>query len=743
MSLLEKATALLTGSASSRSLHKEVQVSEDLIERYDTSDRKNFVDNAAKNSEFRNNVQWDDSQVRVLEERLQVPLVVNMVHPAVEQAVAFLTANQPRWQAIGREDSDVNAGALYSDIMSWIWYVSNGNVLLKQAVDDYYVTGLGGLYLDIDERADQGAGEIFIHNFGPEHFYAQPRDQDRFTRDSDHLLIKTIESVEQLVRRHPNKRQAILSGDAAPPQPLTSTTDRQSIDNVLIGDSPAERDTEYREVIRRWSHMREKIWHTVDLLNGFEQVLNAGQHKDWLKSPAVILRPVNPDAEEQPITEEEAINFYLDLATQGGGMFHLTVDPQTGQPGVIPGPEDENSVPGSTIAIDQVTMARMVEDGFIEDDSHSEERIRYVKSAGSNLIENKVLPIDQPPVFPFMNRHNRNPYPLGDVTFIRGNQEYVNKMRSLVIAHATKTTNQTLFIPRTAGLKKKEIEAGLASAGTAVFDIDMSEGVPFQVQQPPLPNELYRNIEDAKAEISTILGIFPLQGGDPSGAPSTFRGTLAIDEFGQRRIRSKRDDLEGTLNQMGRVVAQLIPVVYTKEKTIRLFQPNHPPRQVQLNRPAYDSHNQELIQRINDTSVPVKDLIIVSGSTVASNRQARFEQLKELALEGFIPKSAAVREAEIPNVEEILAEIDEIKQLTQALEQSQEQNKEKDGKIDRLDSELQHSQRKTELEKFKGRLTEGEASTAAKARLTLGRMDDARKDMEAQVVSRTGPAGQT
>ena len=606
--LLERATARLTGKTPARTLHKEVQLSEDLLERYDTADRKNFVENAAKNSEFRNNVQWEDSQVRILEERLQVPLVVNMVHPAVEQAVAFLTANQPRWQAIGREDSDVNAGALYSDIMSWIWYVSNGNVLLKTALDDYYVTGMGGLYLDIDERADQGAGEIFLHNFGPEHFYAQPRDQDRFTRDSDHLLIKTIETVEQLIRRHPNKRQAILSGDAAPPQPLTSTTDRQSIDNVLIGDAPAERDTEYREVIRRWSHMSEKIWHTVDLLNGFEQVLNAGQHSDWLKSPAVILRPVNPDAEEQPITEEEAINFYLDLATQGGGMFHLTIDQQTGEPDVVPGPEDELSVPGSTIVIDEVTMARMVEDGFIEDESHSEERIRYVKSAGSNLIENKVLPISQPPVFPFMNRHNRNPYPLGDVTFIRGNQEYVNKMRSLVIAHATKTTNQTLFIPRTAGLNRKEIEAGLAKAGTAVFDIDMSEGVPFQVQQPPLPNELYKNIEDAKAEISTIFGIFPLQGGDPSGAPSTFRGTLAIDEFGQRRIRSKRDDIEGTLNQMGRVVAQLIPAVYTKEKTIRLFQPNHPPRQVQLNRPVYDSHNQELLQH-QQTHQPLPLLI--------------------------------------------------------------------------------------------------------------------------------------
>ena len=741
MSLLERATARLTGRTPARSLHKEVQLSEDLIERYDTADRKNFVENDAKNKQFRNNVQWEDAQVRILEKRLQVPLVVNMTHPAVELAVAFLTENQPRWQAIGREDSDVNAGALYSDIASWIWYINVADVMFKEIVDDYYVGGMGGFYLDVDEKADQGAGEILMHRFSAEHIYIQPRSQDRFARDSDHILIKTIESVTQLVRRHPNKRQAILEGDAAPPQPLVSTTDRQSIDNVLIGDSPAERDTEYREVIWRWSHMTEKVWHTTDLRNGFEQVLNDGEHRKWLASPAIILRPVNPDAEEQAITEEEAINFYLDLATQGGGLFHLVVE--NDQPNVVPGPEDEFSVPGSTIAIDQVTMARMVEDGFIEDESHSEDRIRFVKSAGSSLIENKVLPMDSPPVYPLMNHHNRNPYPLGDVIFIRGNQEYVNKMRSLVIAHATKTIGSTLFIPRTAGLNRKQIEAGLASADTSVFDIDMSEGVPFQVNQPPLPNELYKNIEDAKAEISTILGSFPLQGGDPSGAPSTFRGTLAIDEFGQRRPRSKRKDVEAMLNQMGRGMAQLIPAVYTKEKTIRLFQPNHPPRPVQLNRPVYDSHNQELIQRINDVSIPVKDLIVVSGSTLASNKAARFEQLKEMALQGFIPKSTATREAEIPNIEAVLAEVDEIQQLTAALEQSQEQNKDKDGQIQRLDSELQHSQRKTELEKFKGGLREGAAGVSADAEVTLRRMDDARKDMEALVVSRTGPAGQT
>lgn len=41
-----------------------------------------------------------------------------------------------------------------------------------------------------------------------------------------------------------------------------------------------------------------------------------------------------------------------------------------------------------------------------------------------------------------------------------------------------------------------------------------------------------------------------------------------MDEFGQRRIKSKRDDIESSLNQLARAVVGLIQFVYQTEKTI-------------------------------------------------------------------------------------------------------------------------------------------------------------------------------
>ena len=106
--------------------------------------RSDWASQAMEDDEFRNNSQWTSKQVTVLKNRAQSPIVDNVVHPAVEQAKALLTANKPKFQSTGRDDSDTKVGRVFSDIMSYIWDISNGNNELKQVIDDYYVKGNGG-----------------------------------------------------------------------------------------------------------------------------------------------------------------------------------------------------------------------------------------------------------------------------------------------------------------------------------------------------------------------------------------------------------------------------------------------------------------------------------------------------------------------------------------------------------------------------------------------------------------------
>lgn len=44
--------------------------------------------------------------------------------------------------------------------MAYIWDNSNGNVELKQVVDDYYVKGMGVMQTYVDGMADFGRGRF-------------------------------------------------------------------------------------------------------------------------------------------------------------------------------------------------------------------------------------------------------------------------------------------------------------------------------------------------------------------------------------------------------------------------------------------------------------------------------------------------------------------------------------------------------------------------------------------------------
>ena len=165
-----------------------VQLSTDLLQEY-ASARSKWAKQATEDNEFRNGLQWKDEHIKTLRERAQEPVVVNVVHSAVEQAKAMLTDNKPKFQSTGREHSDTKTGKIFSDLMAWIWDNSNGNTVLKQAVDDYYVKGMGAMYAFYDPNADYGKGEIILESVNPHDLYVDPASKDPFCQDSAHIII--------------------------------------------------------------------------------------------------------------------------------------------------------------------------------------------------------------------------------------------------------------------------------------------------------------------------------------------------------------------------------------------------------------------------------------------------------------------------------------------------------------------------------------------------------------------------
>jgi len=216
-----------------------------------------------------------------------------------------------------------------------------------------------------------------------------------------------------------------------------------------------------------------------------------------------------------------------------------------------------------------------------------------------------------------------------------------------------------------------------------------------------------------------------LSHGDTRAAPSTVRGTMLLDEFGQRRIKSKLDDIENGLNILGRVLIEMIQGYYTFEKVFTIVNPQTNKREtVRINYPVYDEFTGEEIGRAMDVTRGSYDIIVISGSTLPTNRWAKLESRLELYDRGIITPDIVLEATDIPNREELVMKLDLIKQYEQVIAQMQEEIKKLKGDLQTAERETMHARQRTELSKFQAKLKEQEARVKAIRELAEKRLYD-------------------
>ena len=279
-------------------------------------------------------------------------------------------------------------------------------------------------------------------------------------------------------------------------------------------------------------------------------------------------------------------------------------------------------------------------------------------------------------------------------------------------------------------IDKKQFESEFNKAGTAVLEVDFEMGVPTIVGPVPLPNELYKNEADGRRDIQEILGIYALMQGDAGQAPATYKGTVALDEYGQRRIKSKKDDIEGSLNQLAKVIVQMIQLVYTEPRVFRILRPNNVQGEVAINQSLYDDSTGSITGKINDVTVGKYDLVVVSGSMLPSNRWAQLEYYQNLYQMGIIDQVEVLKKTEVADIEGVLERHSQIAQLTSQLQQAQEQIQKLQGDMQTLERENYHNKQRVEVQKFQTQLHKAAAEGKAAIQVTSARMKDGQQLQE-------------
>lgn len=715
---------------------KIVEETEQLYKAY-SNVRQAWAERAQEDRKFRFGEQWSEDDVANLEARGQAPIVVNRVHPAVEAAKAMLTANRPSFRVSPREDSDNQTAQAINGLLQYIWQCSDADSVMREVIDDYYVTGMGCAYVYVDPNKDMGKGEICLSSVDPLSVYIDPASRNRFADDAENIIISRLVTKEQMKKMYPLMAGKISSASSSndsdmPITVLQSTGVTFPEDETIM--SINTNDEFVREYIR-FKKVFKPYYRVYDKATGTEDLLNEASFAEYSKKPAwVINGQVFTDeataqqaymvAQQQAIVnaqqQQDQVGQVADAANQDLQEDLQGLANETGQPQSVNGVETPQIMP-EQIQVQTITYADLIDAGEIDVVKILNCVIQQYVIVGETLLYEGTLEIEHYPIVFFMNLYNRTPYPLSDVRMVKSLQEEINKTRSLIIAHATTSTTNKIVL-QTGSVDIEDFEDRWASP-TGVMEADLTAGELQVIHPSPLPSELYQKETTAKSDIDHQMGLYEFMMGNSQGAPQTYRATISIDEFGQRRIKSKLMDIEAGLKRLGEITISIMQRLYTTEKIARVIQPNNSMSEYMINKRMYDDYG-NVIKTINNITIGRYDVVVVTGSTLPSNRYAQLEFYMEAYKMGIIDRQEVLKKTEVFDQEGVMMRMDEIAALQQQLQSAEEKIKMLSGDLQTAQRESMHAKQETELTRFSGKLKENELAIQHATQLHGERLND-------------------
>ena len=605
-----------------------------------------------------------------LASRNQSAVPMDRLYSAIEQFKAIITSKPPKFSAIAREDSDTKLSHVWKTILEYIWDISDGDEQFKQAVHDYAVTGMGYFYAYIDKEADYGRGEVKFKHLNPFKVYVDPNSRERYFDDASGIMVSNIMSRMQVIDAYPQLGQPIEEG-----------SDKLLIDE--IEPTSGEEDWPNNQNERTMDSFTPDVVKDYDY-KGSSEKYRLIEYYSKTKVPYFRVLDVQSN-QEKILSEQEFAQLEQDADFQDA-----------------------------------------ISKGFIDFAKVEQTRIRQTCILGQLVLYDLVLDTDSYPVVPVPNIWTNTPYPMSDVRKNKDFQRFLNKVVSLITSHAQASSGLKLLIPQGSVQDIEELERDWSNPN-ATLEYDASFGEPHFPSPQPLSNSIMQLPQLIERYIDLNMGIFEMMQGNTESAPRTSSATMMMEDFGQRRSKSKLRDIEGALKRVGKVVYNLSKSHYNFQKTFRISQPNNDLNEYTVNKKLYDDKTQELMKIDNEVAVGQFDIRVIGNSTMPSNKWGEWEIYMQAYQSGLIDKVEALKKTDIFDKSGVLQRTDQIQQLQQALEGAQQEIKKVSGDLQTAHREAISARKRTEVEKFKAELSKESSESKADTKLSIDRLKDAVK----------------
>jgi len=640
--------------------------------------RKEWEDHAREDIDFYLGNHFSEDEAQALAERNQSNIPLDRIYSAIEQFKAIITSKPPKFSAMPREDSDSDLAAVWRTIMDYIWNISDGNEVFKQTIHDYSVTGLGYFYAYVDREADYGRGEVKFTYVDPFRVVIDPNARSRYFDDATGMMLSTIFTKFQLLDLYPQLSEVQEDG-------------KMMIDLI----------ENYREDETYPSAMNERTVGTF-----------------------------TPDYVKDKDTGEGSEKYQLiEHFSKVKVPYYRIMDMQSGEERILDTKNMEKFLSDPKIA-------EALENQLIDVVEVQQTRIKLTCTLGQTVLYEYVLNTDKYPIVPVPNIWTNTPYPMSDVRKNKDFQRFLNKTMSLITSHAQASSGLKLLIPQGSVDDIEELERNWANPN-ATIEYDPSFGEPHFPSPQPLSNSVMQLPALIEKYIDLNMGIFEMMQGNSAVAPNTSSATMMLEDFGQRRSKSKLRDIEGSLRRLGQVIYNLAKEHYTYKKVFRVVQPNNDMSEYMVN--VYNDKSQAINEMVNDLTIGQYDINVIGNSTMPSNKWGEWSIYMEAYQAGLIDRTEALMKTDIFDKEGVLKRMDVIAQLQGQLQQAQAAVKNLQGDLQTAHRESISARKRSEVEKFKTELKSQESKSKSANSIAVGKLEQAVK-LEAEKLRLRGQA---
>ena len=685
---------------------KRAQVNKQLWERANNSHRQRWQTLSQKGFDFYLNEQLSKNEVDALQQAGMPTFTINRVTPIVEIMKYFVTANNPRWKAVGATGDDVDTAQVHSDIADYCWYLSNGKSLYSQVALDALTKGVGYFLVDIDRDADRGMGEVKFSRIEPYDIYVDPASRDFLLRDATFVMIKKNLSRSSLINMLPDHESKIKrvarsteivsysqrdteESFSTQPEDITMGVNLEAEDEDIIPyyETYAKKKFAYRNVFLKVEPTPAEI----DLLKkeveakieDFQKEVQVG-----LKEKELELQRAVESGEMIP----ERAQLELERANK---MAEQAIEEQRMQ--LMSEAEESATVIRQQIMSEKdfeiLSANKDVEKNIVDAVKFYENRVVLTCTVGDDtFLYEYTLPINEYPIVPIPYMYTGTPYPMSAVIPLIGKQQEINKSHQIMLHNANLASNLR-WMYEEGSVPEEEWEQYSSSPG-ALLKYRQGFTPPTPVLPAPINNAFYSITQEGKSDAEYISGVPSSMMGFTKEQPETYRGLLANDEFGTRRLKAWMGSIvEPCLEHLGRVFQSIAQKHYSVEKVFRIVQPEagqspqEQEKEVRINIPIYNDYG-EAIMKYNDYASARFDVRIVAGATMPINRWALLEEYFRWFQAGLIDDIAMIAETDIRNKKSVIERKSMYSQMQGQISQMEESMKDKEGTIETLERQL-------------------------------------------------------